>query len=419
MHSATGTRGLQCTGNEAGDDQSAAAVRSGSQRSPGAAQLLDQLGSRLEVRPQRGASTAAVGSAELRPVRYLIATVTLAALLMGALAAANYGLAPLRYSAAALAHVAEILAGGSNYAVFDLNLDMRELRRQHIARLDATPEVVVLGASHWQEAHAELLPGRRFYNAHVHRDYYEDLLAVVEMLLRHDRLPPTLIISIRDMTFQPVEHRSDTLWLTALPDFDAMAIRLGINRHSWLATHPARRWSGLLSPSTMFDNGLRWLMTGSLPGPTPTESLPTMDVLLADGSIRWSHEHREQFTTERARREVQQALEERRNHAPQIDPAGVTAIGRLLHLLTEHEARVILIHPPFNPAFYAQVEGSAYGAGLRQVEAVTARLAAAHGATVVGSFDPAAAGCLENMYIDAEHSGPACLQRVLDQVPGL
>ena len=40
----------------------------------------------------------------------------------------------------------------------------------------------MLGASHWQEAHADLLPGRRFYNAHVHRDYYEDLLAVAEML---------------------------------------------------------------------------------------------------------------------------------------------------------------------------------------------------------------------------------------------
>ena len=76
---------------------------------------------------------------------------------------------------------------------------------------------MVLGASHWQEAHADLLPGHRFYNAHVHRDYHEDLLAVVEMLLRHDRLPDTLIMSIRDMTFLPEEHRSDTLWLTASP----------------------------------------------------------------------------------------------------------------------------------------------------------------------------------------------------------
>jgi hypothetical protein len=144
-----------------------------------------------------------------------------------------------------------------------------------------------------------------------------------------------------------------------------------------------------------------------------------MDVLLADGSIGWSHEHRERSTAERARLEVRIALEQRRNQAPQIDPAAVVAVDRLLGLLTEYGVRVILIHPPLNPAFYRQVKDSPYGSGLRQVEAVTASLAAAHGATVVGSFDPSVAGCLESMYIDAEHSNPACLQRVLDQVPGL
>jgi len=419
MLSATGARALYGTGQEVSDDHGGAAIcslRPGAPRSSGTGRPVDHL---RPLRPQRGASAASVGSAERGPVLYLVATAILAALLIGALAAANYRLAPLSYSAAALARVAETLAGGSNYAVFDLNLDMRELRRQHIARLEAMPEVVVLGASHWQEAHAELLPGRRFYNAHVHRDYYEDLLAVVEMLLRHDRLPPTLIMSIRDMTFQPVDRRTDTLWLTALPDYDAMATRLGIDRHSWFATRPARRWSGLLSQSATLDNAFRRLTAGSVPGPTRARSLPTMDVLLTDGSIRWSDEHRAQFTAERARREVELALEERRNQAPQIDPAAVTAVDRLLDLLTRRGVRVILIHPPFNPAFYRRVEDSAYGAGLRRVEAVTARLAAAHGATVVGSFDPAAAGCLESMYIDAEHSSPACLQRVLDQVPGL
>ena len=81
--------------------------------------------------------------------------------------------------------------------------------------------------------------------------------------------------------------------------------------------------------------------------------------------------------------------------------------------------RVVLIHPPFNPDFYRQVEDTAYGAGLLRVEAVTAQLAAAHGATLVGSFDPAVAGCTAGMFIDAEHSGPACLRRLIDLVPGL
>jgi hypothetical protein len=417
MLTATRARVLQGTGQEIGAKQAGAPmrpVRPAAGRSTGRG-LLRPL---LAVR-QRGATALALASAEHAPVLYLVATSVLAAVLLGALATANYWLAPLSYNAAALARVAQTLAGGDNYAVFDLNLDTRELRRQQIARLDATPEVVVLGASHWQEAHAGLLPGRRFYNAHVHRDYYEDLLAVAEMLLRHGRLPSTLIMSIRDMTFQPVDRRSDTLWLAALPDYEAMAGRLGIARHSRLETWPARRWSGLLSLAAALDNGLRWLLAESAPGPTHAWSLLTMDVLLADGSIQWSREHRARFTAERARREVRLALKARRNHAPEIDPAAVTALDRLLGLLHERGVRVVLIHPPFNPAFYRQIEGSAYEAGLRQVEAVTARLAAAHGAIAVGSFDPAVAGCLETMYIDAEHSSPACLRRVLDQVPGL
>jgi hypothetical protein len=359
------------------------------------------------------------GAAPSRPSLYLALAALLAALLLAALALANYRLAPLSYSAAAQAEVARTLVSGRNHAVFDLNLDMRELRRQHIARLASTPEVIVLGASHWQEAHAELLPGRRFYNAHVHRDYYEDLLAVAEMLIRHDRLPETLIISVRDMTLLPVERRTDTLWLTALPDYEAMAARLGIRPHPWLATRPARRWQGLLSLPTLWDHARRWLSAATLPGPVASRSLPGMEVLQADGSIRWSAAHLAQFTPERARHEVERAVAARHGLELAIDPAAVTAVDRLLGLLTGRGVRVVLIHPPFNPAFYRQVEHAAYGAGLRRVEALTRRLAAAHGASVVGSFDPATAGCTEAMYIDAEHSRPACLARVLRQVPGL
>jgi hypothetical protein len=97
----------------------------------------------------------------------------------------------------------------------------------------------------------------------------------------------------------------------------------------------------------------------------------------------------------------------------------VTAVDRLLGLLTERGVRIVLIHPPFNPAFYREIEHTPYGDGLRRVAALTRRLAAAHGAIVVGSFDPAVAGCTEAMYIDAEHSSPPCLARVLHQVPGL
>jgi hypothetical protein len=354
-----------------------------------------------------------------KPLSYLLLTAVLVTLLMSALAAANYRLAPLSYSASAQADVAGAFAEGHNYGVFDLNLDTRGLRREHIARLRSKPEVVLLGASHWQEAHADLLPGRRFYNAHVHRDYHEDLLAVTEMLLRHDRLPETLIVSIRDMTFLPEAQRTDALWLTALPDANKMLARLGIAHEPWLETRTLRRWLGLLSLSTMLENGLRWFGAPVKPGAVDLEELPSLDVLQADGSIRWSRARRDQFTAERTAREVEAAVAQWRNLSLDIDEDAVAAIDRMLALLVQRGVRVVLVHPPFNPDFYRRIQNTPYAAGLQRVEAVTARLAAAHGAALAGSFDPAVAGCTAAAYIDAEHSSPACLRRLLDLVPGL
>jgi hypothetical protein len=212
--------------------------------------------------------------------------------------------------------------------------------------------------------------------------------------------------------------REAARWLTALPDANAMKARLGLAR-PWLETRPLKRWLGLLSLSAMLDDGLRRLGAATRPGPVEAHDLPTMDVLQADGSIRWSSAHREQFTPERTHNEVRAAVAQRQNLTLEIDQAAVVAVDRLLVLLRERGVRVVLIHPPFNPDFYRQVKDTAYGAGLARVEAVTARLAAAHGATLIGSFDPAVAGCTASMFIDAEHSGPACLRRLIDRVPGL
>ena len=360
-------------------------------------------------------------SAARAPVLYLVAALFLAVLLMGALAAANYCLAPLAYSASAVARVAETLVAGRNEAVFDLNLTSREWRRQQIARLAPRP-MIVLGASHWQEAHADLLPGRRFYNAHVHRDYYEDLLAVAEMLIRHDRLPGTMIISIRDLTFLPVDraHRH------ALADRAA-----GLRRHGgaprhrardpWLETRPGRRWLGLLSLPTMCRQRAPPAERGILPGPVAGPLAADhgraagrrLDPLVGCAPSPSSRPNGRDARS-RARSPQRRGPDARRSTRRRC-----TAVDRLLGLLRARGVRLVLIHPPFNPDVLPAGRGSPYGAGLRRVEALTARLAAAHGATVVGSFDPAVAGCTEGMYIDAEHSSPACLARVLHQVPGL
>jgi hypothetical protein len=351
--------------------------------------------------------------------RYVATTAGLTALLMAGLALANFHLAPMTYSARRHAEVAAAFAAGDNYGVFDLNVDTRGLRRAHLARMQARPEVIVYGASHWQEAHAELLPDHNFYNAHVHRDYHEDILGLVEMLIRYDRLPETLLISIRDLTFASIASRSDYLWLTGTYDYRSMAARLDVEPAGQLEMLPERHYLGLFSLATLLDNAVRWWTAPVQPGPVRAAALPTLDVLQADGSIRWSAQHRAAFTAERRHRQVEAAFKARQAVRPEIDPAAVDAVDRLLGLLTERGVRVVLIHPPFNPEFYDRIAGTRYDLGLREVEALTRRLANTHGAIAVGSFDPAAAGCSADMYIDAEHSSPECLRRVLGQVPGL
>ena len=142
-------------------------------------------------------------------------------------------------------------------------------------------------------------------------------------------------------------------------------------------------------------------------------------MLQADGSIRWSEAHRAQFTAERRDREVALAVAERRGRELAIDPAAVIAVGRLLGLLEEQRRARRPDPPAVQPGLLPAGREAPLRRGPAPRRGADRGLAAAHGATVVGSFDPAIAGCSEDMYIDAEHGSPACLRRVLAQVPGL
>lgn len=86
---------------------------------------------------------------------------------------------------------------GYNYAVFDSNIDLHGLRREHIKRLQEPRQVVLFSGSRFQEAVPALFPGQSFYNANIHSDYIEGAMAITELLLRHQRLPDTFILSVQ------------------------------------------------------------------------------------------------------------------------------------------------------------------------------------------------------------------------------
>lgn len=349
------------------------------------------------------------------PARYLATAAALVVAGFVGVWKANKSFAPEMYHPDGPKVIAEALARNQNYAVFDLNINIRELRDHHIARLDYTPDVVVLGASHWQEAHSGLISHKRFYNAHVHRDYYEDMLAVTELFVRHNRLPKQMIIAIRDNLFAPISARRDHLWLPGIPYYRAMAERLGLVPHPELDTLPVQRWRELISLPMLHSNVARWYNASQRPHATSEHRLPDLDVLLPGGSIVWSESHGKAFTPELAESLSAEFAASRINNPPQIEKAGVETIDTLLTFLRQRNVEIFLAHPPFNPAFFERVQNTPYMAGLKAVEEVTRQLAEKHSAHIIGSFDPAALGCDRSMYIDAEHSNPTCLGRLLDQ----
>ncbi len=350
-----------------------------------------------------------------RPLPHLLLVLTFSILGLGLIWWGNARLAPLLLDRAAVEEVAATLAAGSNYATYDLNIESRALRRAHIANLEETPEVAVLGASHWQEAHSYLVPNRYFYNAHVHRDYYEDVLAVTEMFVSSDRLPKQMIITIRDNFFTPVADRTDFLWMPTIPDYRKMARRLDLTAHPWVDTVPWPQIRESLSLAALEANVERWANAPVQPHVTTALKLDSLDILLADGSIKWSREHDALFTAEYARARALEFAEQRRDDPPRIDPYGVAVVDRLLTFLDEQGVEVFLAHPPFNPIFYDAVQGSPYAEGLEAIEALTRDFAQRHGLPIIGSFNPHDLGCGAELYIDAEHSNPECLQRLLNQ----
>jgi hypothetical protein len=361
----------------------------------------------------------AIGNAAGVPSIYALATLLLVGVGLAGIWRANVAFAPEMYAEQGMVPAAKANAAGQNYAVFDLNLNIRRWREEQVARFTETPDVLVMGASHWQEAHAGLVRSERMFNGHVHRDYWEDMLGVAEVYVRNKRLPKRIILSIRDNLFTPIEDRKDFLWEPGIPNYRMMADRLGLAKQSAWKTYPFQRVKERLSLAMLYSNVTRWYNSIQRPQATTEAHFDHLDTLLPDGSILWSADHMAVFTPERARKEALSFAAARRNDPPKVDPKGLKAIDALLTFLKAQGTEVVLVHPPFNPVFYDAVQGGSYPKGLDRIRQITKDLAAKHGLHIIGEFDPAKVGCTAEMYIDAEHGNPACLQKIFDQYEAL
>ena len=349
------------------------------------------------------------------PGRYLAVFVLLAILGLAAIWQGNRYIYPMLFNDEMIVEVAEAHTQGRNYGVFDLNINIRDLRNETIKRLEGTPDLVVLGASHWQEAHVGLLPQYNFYNSHVHRDYYEDMMAVTEMWVRHDKLPDEMIITIRDNLFTPVSDRTDFLWYPGIKYYRDFASRIGFEPHAWWETLPYQTWRELVSLPLLWSQAKHQLQSDVLPHATDERNFEGLDTLLPGGSILWSADHQRVFTAERARDEALKFANARRNDPPKIDPEGLVHMEALFDFLQKKGVKVTLAHPQFNPVFWEAVQGSPYMDGLKKIEQITQDWSEKYGFAVIGGFSPDSVGCRAEQYIDAEHGDPACLGALLAQ----
>ncbi|MGI9512131.1 MAG: bile acid:sodium symporter family protein [Anderseniella sp.] len=357
----------------------------------------------------------ASGKIVRRPGRYLAVFALFATLGLATIWQSNKYFYPMLFNDGMLVEVAEAHTQKRNYGVFDLNINIRDLRNETIKRMAVTPDLVVLGASHWQEAHTDLLPQYNFYNSHVHRDYYEDMMAVTEMWVRHDKLPKQMIITIRDNLFTPVSERNDFLWYPGIKYYREFATRIGFEPHAWWQTLPYQTWRELVSLPLLWSQAKHQLQSDVMPHATDERNFDGLDTLLPGGSILWSGEHQRLFTAERARDEALKFAKARRNDPPKVDPKGLVHMEALFEFLKEQGVKVTLAHPQFNPVFWEAVQGSPYMDGLRKIERITQDWSAKYGFAVMGGFSPDSVGCRAKQYIDAEHGDPACLGALLAQ----
>ena len=361
----------------------------------------------------------ALGGAAGMPSLYALSTLLIMGLSLAGVWKANVAFAPEMYGPDGMVPVASAHASGKNYAVFDLNLNIRRWKEELVQRLDYTPDVVVIGASQWQEAHSSLVRSERMFNGHIHRDYWEDLLGAVEVLVRNNRLPKRMIIAIRDKQFTPVELRKDFLWEPGIPNYRKMADRLGIEKESPWKTYAWQRMKERLSLTMLFNNVTRWYNAEERPHATADLHFQHLDTLLPDGSILWSGDHKAIFTAERTRKEALALADTALKTPLSIDPLGVKSYDAVLGFLKAKGVQVVLVHPPYNPIFYDAVKNTRFVTSLDKVRKVTRGLADKYGFHVIGDFDPSKVGCTADEYIDAEHSSPACLQKIFDQYDAL
>lgn len=349
-------------------------------------------------------------------VIWILATAATVLLLLGL---ANYLLNPLTFRASALRDAAQILNRGQNFALDDPNIDFRGLRREQVRLMSAKPDVVIFAGSRFEVASANTFPGQSFANTFGHNDYFEDLLAITALLEESDKLPKTLVMSLRHLSFKPIKSRETDEWRMFSGEYERMAQKLGIPVVSFRERFPFGHYASMFSVELLKHGVSTAMMKTSLPyGATTQSSDVERDILHADGSLTFSKKHIGTFSADAARAEsAAQATKLAKRKATLPNDEDAKSLEKLLRYLQSKNVQAVIAITPHHPAFWDAVANEPYGQTLAQLEAATKAIVQKAGAVFVGSFNPQAAGCKESSFRDYIHLDEACLKTIFDQIP--
>lgn len=353
-------------------------------------------------------------------IRTMVLWIGIAAIvLMVLLGMLNYFLNPLTFRSGALRDAAKTLNSGQNFALDDPNIDFRGLRREHVQLMPSKLDVVLFAGSRFEVASAKTFPGRTFYNAFAHNDYFEDLLAITALLEEADRLPKTLVLSVRHLSFRPIAQRETDEWKMFSDEYLRMALRLGIPAAPMFERLPLSHYQSIFSVELLKHGTAMAMKKTALPyGPTAQTSAVDRDILHADGSLAFSKNHIGTFSAESARAEsVAQAKKLSSKKATLPTAADAQSLDKLLRHLVSKGVQPVIAITPHHPAFWDSVEKESYGKTLAELESSVKAIAQKSNAVFVGSFNPKVAGCKESSFRDYIHLDEACLKTIFDQIP--
>jgi hypothetical protein len=292
------------------------------------------------------------------------------------------------------------------------NADDRRLQRAYANAMVKAPDVLVVGSSRMMQVEAPSSPGRTFYNAAMSSMTLDDLFALAELFIEREDHPKVMVIGIDHWLFDAVPLNAR--WAALEPEVQAMRHRLLLPpaRGGREPNVAANLLSLDYAEESLRELQAAWRLRGTRADDGDSFA---NGAKLPDGSIVYGAAFAGRTTTDidaDAEMDGLQFLEWHKTAEP-LALEALQAFERLAVHLRARGVTLVLVVPPHHPDTYALARASSAGGHFDALRDAVEGIAARTGARVVGSSDPAAAGCSRDEFWDGVHPKPECLRRLV------